>query len=130
MRGTFLGQDFSYDHTSQELFVKNEGYYYIYSQMALTCVNRLTCTEERDVSFSVLDNNEEAVLELNIHVGTLSKKRPISSFSANIRFLSAGTKLRMKVDTDQEISGWNLDSNSFMGITWISPPSLDDLQRD
>ncbi|KAM5171781.1 tumor necrosis factor ligand superfamily member 9 [Mantella aurantiaca] len=133
--GTFLGQDFSYNPTTQELLVKNDGYYYIYSQMSLTCIYKNNCKEELDVSLSVLTNNQELpILKLNIHIGNFTNS-PLSSFSANIRYLSANTKLTVQVETkqdysSQEIKHWQLDSGTFMGLYFFSEHLPEELKSD
>lgn len=124
LEGTFLGQDFSYDNTTQELLVKNEGYYYIYSQITLKCVSKNNCSNEH-VSLSVLKNNQDSILKLHIYVGQNSK---LSSFSANIQYISANTKLNAQFETSGEITDWQLDENSFMGLFLFSEYSLDELQ--
>ncbi|XP_072255536.1 tumor necrosis factor ligand superfamily member 9 [Pyxicephalus adspersus] len=128
--GTFLGQDFSYDHRTQELLVKKTGYYYIYSQIALKHISKDHFTEERDLTVSVLrKDRENAILKLNIHIGPSSNRSSLSSFSASIQYLSANTKLKVQLRTSHKITDWHFD-NSFMGLFWFSERLTGSLQSE
>ncbi|XP_040271779.1 tumor necrosis factor ligand superfamily member 9-like [Bufo bufo] len=120
---TFVNQDFELD--KQELVVKRTGYYFVFSQITLKCVDSNQCQEEASVSLSVLKNIEkEPILKVNVSIdkSTMVNMMPQpSSFSGSIRLLKSGDRIRAQLWTSQTINDWQFDTEySVLGLSWIS----------
>ncbi|XP_075061143.1 tumor necrosis factor ligand superfamily member 9 [Mixophyes fleayi] len=127
---TFVGKDFS--HEKEEIVVRKSGLYYIYSQMVLNFVGEDLCKEDRSVTLSVLKNNEEdkPVLKLNIQINESSMKNPLSSFSASIKYLHDGDRIKAQLQVSHITKDWQFgQENSFLGLFWISDFPSDQIDK-
>ncbi|XP_072005902.1 tumor necrosis factor ligand superfamily member 9 [Engystomops pustulosus] len=119
----FVDQYFKHD--KKELVIKRSGFYFISSQITLSCVDTSHCQEKGLVSLSILKKYEEhPILTVNVHIEAVTVKPKPSSISGSIRYLASGDRIEAKLQTSHEIADWHFDkAHTVLGLIWISDTS-------
>ncbi|KAM4036736.1 uncharacterized protein ACNLHF_015608 [Anomaloglossus baeobatrachus] len=123
----FVGQYF--EQKEQKLEIKNPGFYSIFSQITLKCMDDIKCkNEEGEVSLTILNNidPEETLLKLFIIIKKSTTITQPASFSKIIRHLRSGDKITAQLKVSKGIENWQFDrEHSVLGLSWISDYSRD-----
>ncbi|KAM4675862.1 tumor necrosis factor ligand superfamily member 9 [Discoglossus pictus] len=116
----FVGSDFQYE--DDDLIVRKDGLYFVYSQLALTCKSLEGCPPKGSVTLTVNKKPEEtSLLTLNVQLASSAKQGLTSSFSGTLHLFYAGDRLSSKLCTDFPHKDWQLHPmDTFLGLFRVS----------